>query len=257
MFNKTPEQRKIISPSCHPFQPLCGPHKTTWLHRWNIYKRQSFGYIPGTNNCDEWFIHDPLFIASKLRRIGCLLNVNQDSQLWECDPFVPRRVCEQSFLWLCLSKNQGVLVSSAWGGTVSPSLLIGWRWAFLKGGEWLRKRRWRRQHKPPRGIHRDAVWRMFTKPCWSQVTFTLSMLTEQQKKKLLSERWRFCRRQFTAFLIALTAGEQRRLIKMPGGKGLPSILITTVCWNHLLATFAPETELTNPRVWSKNDKPTG
>lgn len=54
-------------------------------------------------------------------------------------------------------------------------------------------------------------------------------------KKKVSERWRFCRGQFAAFLIALTAGEQRRLdIKMPGGKGLPLIRITTAAGTTFL-----------------------
>lgn len=81
------------------------------------------------------------------------------------------------------------------------------------------------------------------------------MLTEQKKKWVSGDI--SVGASFTALLITLTAGEQRRLDrKMPGGKSLPPILITTVAGTTFLLHFAPETELTHPRVWSKNDKPT-
>lgn len=44
--------------------------------------------------------------------------------------------------------------------------------------------------------------------------------------------------QFTTFLIAVTAAEQRRPdIKMPGDKSLPSILITTVLLEPLSSWY--------------------
>lgn len=156
MFNKTPVLRKIVSPSCDLFQPpLWATHGNVVRrhHQWNIYKRQSFVYIPDMNNCDQCFIHAVLFIAYNLGRIGCLLSVNWGSQLWKCDPFVLQRVWEWAFCeLLCLSKKQGALVSPAWGGAVSSSLLIAWRWAFMKGRECWGRGGGEENKEGPKGI---------------------------------------------------------------------------------------------------------
>lgn len=137
MFNKTPELRKDHLPSRDSFQALSGPHKATlqedtvgeiftkgnhlfmsltWIIVMNVYscsivycfqseeKRTPFEHQPRHPIMEAWFF----------------LRYSR----FESEPFVAR-----------LSKKQEALVSSAWGGEVSPCLLIGWHWAFMIGWE--------------------------------------------------------------------------------------------------------------------------
>lgn len=75
MFYKTPErEERSSSPSAIPFN-LSGGRATQGdaaerKKKLNIYKRQSFVYIPDMNNCHECFIHAVLFVAFNLRRGG-------------------------------------------------------------------------------------------------------------------------------------------------------------------------------------------